>query len=110
MTLDADVLRGEVHCLLQQLLDGADFEGAAELRAQVSYTRVVGGTSSMLGLEVDPSASASSCPDGAAPLQGIAREPDGTPLGLVVPWVADGYLAALESAWVTEEPRRGASG
>jgi hypothetical protein len=99
-----DALHGDVHALPRRLLEGADFEGAAQLLAQVPHTRVLGGIPSMLDLEVDSSVPASSCPDGPLPVQGVAEEPDGTPLGLVFAWVSHGYIAALESAWVTDEP------
>jgi hypothetical protein len=102
--IDAQALHADIQALLRRLLEEADFKGAAELRAQIPHTRVLGGIPSMLDLEVEPSFPASSCPDGPFPIQGVAEDPDGTPLGFVLGWVKDGYLAALESAWVTDEP------
>jgi hypothetical protein len=96
--------REDVRVLLARMLEGATSEGAVELREQISRTNVTGGIPSMLDLEVDPSAP---CGDGPIPVRAVVEEPDGTPVGFVLVWAAGGYLAGLESAWVTDEPPQG---
>jgi hypothetical protein len=93
-----------VRALLGRLLEDATFDGAAELLAQVPHTRVLGGELSLLDLDVDPAALRAVCPDGPIPIQGVAEEPDGSPLGFVLVWVRTGYIGGLECAWVTDEP------
>jgi hypothetical protein len=44
--------------------------------------------------------------DGELPAGSEVRDPAGAHVGEVIVWVKDGYLSALEYAWVTDEPPR----
>lgn len=89
----------------------ADFPGAARLRAQIPHARVVAVWSPGLpsvDLAVDaPSAGADAAhevADGEIPAGSEVRDPAGRYVGEVIVWVEDGWLSALEYAWVTDEP------
>jgi hypothetical protein len=89
--------------LLLHILDGASFEGADALRAQVSLAHVAGGIATFLGLAVAAGATASTFRAGPIPGRAFVEGTDGEPEGEVLVWVTGGYLSGLEFAWFTDE-------
>lgn len=87
-----------------------DFPGAAQLRAQIPHTQVVAVWSRGLpsvDLDVsDVDVDRATVADGEIPAGSEVRDPSGEYLGEILVWVEDGYLSALEYAWVTDEPPR----
>ena len=88
--------------LLVRLLD-ENFEGAAELREQVSSALVTGGDATWLDLKVDPAAPTAACGDGPIPVDAWACDPAGNPIGALLVWVDGGRLSAIEYGWVTDD-------
>ena len=80
---------------------------AAELRAQLPFTTVLGtwvAGSASLNLSVAAEAVPEPLPDGPVPGEVWAHAEDGTTLGTVLLWVVDGVLSAVEYGWVTDDP------
>jgi hypothetical protein len=85
----------------------ADFEGAAQLRAQVPHTQVVAvWTEGLPSVDLSVPATVAKAPvaDGEIPAGSEVRDAAGEYLGEVLIWVGGGYLSAVEYAWVTDEP------
>ena len=94
--------RNEREVLLKMLSE--PFLGAPELRAQVEHVFGVGGTSpTWLGFEVDPVVERSPCTQSRVPGNAWVFDDKGETIGMVLVWVDDGWLSALEYGWVTDE-------
>jgi hypothetical protein len=89
--------------LLLHILDGASFEGAEALGAQVPLARVTAGITTFLDLAVAGEAPASAFRHGPIPGRAFIEDADGEYEGEVLVWVADGYLSGLEFASVMDE-------
>lgn len=84
----------------------AGFEGADRLRAQLPRCRVVAiwaAGQPSVDLAVPGTVAAARIPDGVLPSGAEVRDSAGRYLGEVLVWVENGYLSALEYAWVTDE-------
>ncbi len=85
----------------------ADFVGAVELRAQLPHAQVVAvwvaGLPSV-DIAVPGTVAKAPVPDGEIPAGSEVRDRAGEYLGEILVWVTDGYLSALEYAWVTDDP------
>lgn len=91
---------------LVEFLLRPDFPGVKELRKQLVATTVLGSVdpeSVSLNLHVDQGATASTAPDGPVPGRVWAYAEDGSALGTLLLWVADGFLSAVEYGWVTDD-------
>jgi hypothetical protein len=104
-------LRARERQVLEVLLRG-DFAGAGELRAQLASTTVFAqDPQTFLNLQVDrQNAAASPIANGPIPVRALVGQ-DRAVEGELLVWVEDGFLSALEFAWVTDEmpaalPRR----
>ncbi len=84
-----------------------NFAGADELRAQIPYCQVTGtwveGLPSV-DLTVTGSIGKASVVDGEIPTASEVRNDAGEYIGEITVWVANGYLSAIEYAWVTDNP------
>ena len=83
------------------LMLSREFEGVAELRAQVSHTRVISQCDCgcpTIDLLVTGEAPASDAPtrNDRTPYEGVAADASGEPVGDVMLFLADGYLRCLE--------------
>jgi hypothetical protein len=84
---------------IYRILNGATFDGAAELRAQIPETQVAGSSNTTwLDLRVSESAPRSRFREGHIPVRAVV--PD---VGEFLLWVEDGCLSALEYAWYTDD-------
>lgn len=80
-----------------------DFDGAVELRDQVSSAVVTGETfPTWLDLQVDGDVRASNLGDGPIPVSAWACDDAGDEIGTLLVWVTDGRLSAVEYGWVTD--------
>jgi hypothetical protein len=86
----------------------ADFVGVAELRGQLSVARVADGWkpegSPSFDIWLPPDVQRSSCRGQLAPIEAHVVSTDGSYLGEIMLWLADGKLSALEYSWVTDDP------
>lgn len=86
-----------------------NFKGAAELREQARIARVSGNWepegSPSFDIWVPPDAKHSSAAGHLAPVDTRVVGADGSYLGEIMLWLADGKLSALEYSWVTDTPR-----
>jgi hypothetical protein len=100
-----DAVLDQVREVTLRVLREAPFRGQTELLAQVPLLQIDGGPITFLGLVVDRSAAPrSDFGDGPAPgFAGVFGE-DAAPMGTLLLWIKDGYLSALEYAWLTDEP------
>jgi hypothetical protein len=83
--------------LLESLLD-SEFEGVAELRAQVEHATASSGCEcgcGLIDLSVPPDLPASSAA-GPVPVEGTVLDGDGGPIGGILLFVEEGRLAGLE--------------
>jgi hypothetical protein len=84
-----------------------DFPGAEQLRAQVPSARVIAvwveGLPSV-DLEVPATVDRAPVADGPIPNGSEVRDDAGEYVGEVIVWATDGYLSAIEYAWVTDDP------
>ena len=97
-----DIVR--IQELLVAVIDAVDFPGKQELLAQVPYVRVSGGPITFLELVVDHAAVAPSpFQRGPVPGQCWVYESNDA-VGPMIAWVNEGFLCALEFAWVTDDP------
>jgi hypothetical protein len=95
-------LEGQARLLISKVVSHGEFTGQAELIAQVPFLTIVGGPVTFLDLAVDRSKAAPSLFQNA-PTPGNAWAVEGdNPLGVILVWVTDGYLSALEFGWVTD--------
>lgn len=89
--------------LLELMLGAAEFPGAKDLRLQIPRVQVVGGIPTQLVLAVRGGSPSTAFADGPTPMIGVAYQRDGTPIGHLSIWVADGKLSGLELGWVTDD-------
>ncbi|MEV6070630.1 hypothetical protein AB0L82_29140 [Nocardia sp. NPDC052001] len=90
--------------MLSKILSG-DFDGAAELRAQLPVSRVVatwGIGSPSVDLETSSDVAAADVVDGLLPVGAEVRDESGVYVGEILIWVTGGYLSAIEFTWVTD--------
>lgn len=92
---------------LLRILEAASFKGAAELRTQAGEAIVVGGPPTLLRLSVQGSSPVATLPDGPIPVEAHVHASDGIFEGEILVWVKNGYLSALEFAWVRNEDPTG---
>lgn len=90
--------------LIRRLIEQQEFDGKAELLAQVRSVQVVDGPLTFINLVVDPAAESSRFQSRVLPGQTWVIAEDGTTIGSLFLWVDHGYISALEYAWVTEDP------
>ena len=96
--------RDRVRQLVRALLDGAaDFEGRAELLAQVDFVDA-SGSPTWVNLTVRPGIPAAPVIANPVPGRCWAHDDMGQPIATLVLWTADGWLSDLEIGWVTEDP------
>lgn len=84
-----------------------EFPGAAELRAQVGFARVVArwaAGSASVDLEVLEGAPRSPAAAGVIPVDATVVDESGSLFGEILLWATDGYLSAIEYAWYGDEP------
>ncbi len=101
--LDSPDVESNVRDLIRWVISGAGFAGQPELLAQVDVVTVAGGPITMLDLNVPRSAPLSTCPDGPLPTPAFVHDCSGQPVGELLVWVSEGYLAGLEFAWWTDQ-------
>lgn len=93
--------------VLRHLLS-ADVEGVEPLRQQAEVASVEGswtaGDGPSIDLVVPASAPAASLADGLVPIEADVVGQNGEYAGELLLWLQDGRLAAIEYAWVTDEP------
>lgn len=80
-----------------------DFEGKAELLAQVDHLEA-SGSPSWIKLTVSLGPPASPVRAKPIPSNCWAYDEAGHPIGSLVLWATDGWLSDLEVGWVTDEP------
>lgn len=85
--------------LLSVSLDSAEV-----LREQVMQASVVGSVGPSIDVSVDSSAPRALLPDGPLPITADVVDVGDQYIGELLVWLKDGQLAALEYAWVTNEP------
>jgi hypothetical protein len=93
-----------VRRLLVEVIGAQDFDGKAELLAQVPSVEVVGGPLTFLELAVAHTALESPFEQGPVPGQTWVVNEVGTPIGTLLVWVDGGCISGLEYGWVTDEP------
>jgi hypothetical protein len=103
--MDDHALVSRVQQVINCVLSEAPFPGQSELLAQVPFLQIDGGLITFLRLSVDRSAAPRSDFDrGHTPGFAGVFGSDGAPVGMVMVWVKDGYISALEYAWVSDDP------
>jgi hypothetical protein len=91
--------------LVRTILEQApEFDGQAELLAQVPSIEIAGGPITMLDLVVDRSLPPALVAGGPVPGRCWAWAADGTPIGTLLVWAPDGYINTLEYGWITDDP------
>ena len=103
LTRDRDLSADERGAAAYVLGDPRLPEGAA-LLAQLDAARVTGGLPRFLDLRVPSTVARTHASDGPLPGRAIVRDAAGDLVGEILVWMKDGYLSALEFAWVTDEP------
>jgi hypothetical protein len=92
---------------LEALLS-VDFAGVAELRAQVSLARFAAaeptGREPSFNVTIPKDAPRSAFPGNLAPIAAYVYDSEQGYTGEFLIWIAHGYLAGVEYAWVTDEP------
>lgn len=95
--------------VIEHLLS-APFDGAAELRHQLTVARVRGNWkpegSPSFDIAVPANSPKARIGDGAAPVNAYVTNEEGSYSGELILWIANGKLAGLEYAWVTDSPPR----
>ena len=95
----------KVQELIAHILSEASFDGQAQLIAQIPYLRIREGPVTFLRLVADRCAAPRSAFErGPVPGSAWVFGADGSPIGTMLLWVDDGYISALEYAWVTDDP------
>ena len=90
--------------LVAKVIGEATFDGHDELRNQVPHLKVVGGPITFLELAVDRSAvKAAPIDSRRVPGQAWVSDAYGESLGTLIVWIDDGYISALEYAWLTDD-------
>ena len=77
--------------------------GAGALLAQLPAARVVSGPVTFLDLAVPADAPRADLPDGPLPVGAYVEGAEGRYIGEILVWIEDGWLSALEYAWVTDD-------
>ena len=84
------------------------FTGAAELRDQLAFARVVEDWkpegSPSFDISAPAGAGTAQISDGVAPVNAYVTDEDGAYIGELILWIGNGKLAGLEYAWVTDSP------
>ena len=84
------------------------FAGAAELREQLAFARVVEDWnpegSPSFDISVPAGAGTAQISDGVAPVNAYVTNEEGAYIGELILWIGNGKLAGLEYAWVTDSP------
>ena len=92
-----------IACLLS-----VNFNGAAELREQLAFARVVENWkpegSASFDISVPGGAGTAQVSDGVAPVYAYVTDEQGVYLGELILWIGNGKLTGLEYAWVTDSP------
>jgi hypothetical protein len=107
MTATLDEMSAQVELLLQQMLHedhGWSIGGIEQMRSQIPGIRVIGGTVTMLSVRPAISSPRAPIADGHLPLHTSVLAQEGHDIGLLMIWMADGYISALEYGWYTDEP------
>lgn len=103
--MDDHAQLSQVQQIVTCVLSEAPFPGQSALLAQVPFLQIDGGPITFLRLTVDRSrASRADFDHGHTPGFAGVLGKDGTPVGTVMVWVNDGYISALEYAWVNDDP------
>ena len=103
--MDDHTLLAQVQQVIAAVLSEAPFPGQLALLAQVPFLKIDGGPITFLKLAVDRSrAPRADFDHGHTPGFAWVFGKDGAPAGTVMVWVLDGYVSALEYAWVTDDP------
>ncbi|MGZ9930418.1 hypothetical protein ACXNSR_11050 [Streptomyces sp. NC-S4] len=95
--------------MLDLILD-REFPGAAELRAQIDFVRVVaqwGVGSPSVDLEVLEGTPRSPGVTGVLPVDATVKDEDGSLFGEIIVWATEGHLSAIEYVWYGDEPPTG---
>jgi hypothetical protein len=84
------------------------FNGAAELREQLAFARVVENWkpegSASFDISVPAGVGTAQNIDGVAPVNAYVTDEEGAYVGELILWIENGKLAGLEYAWVTDSP------
>jgi hypothetical protein len=100
-----EALADQVRAIVTAVIAAEEFDGKAELLAQVPRLRVVGGPITFLNLAVsDPSVPRSVLDHGPVPGQSWVHDEEGAAIGGLLVWVDEGLISALEYFWTTDEP------
>jgi hypothetical protein len=93
--------------VIAHLLSAA-FPGAAELREQLAFARVVEDWkpegSPSFDIFVPAGAGTAQISDGVAPVNAYVTDEEGAYIGELILWIGNGKLTGLEYAWVTDTP------
>jgi hypothetical protein len=92
---------------LETLLS-VDFPGVAELRAQIPLARLAAaettGWEPSFNVTVPKAAPPSAFSGNLAPIEAYVYDANQEYTGEFLIWIAHGYLAGVEYAWITDEP------
>jgi hypothetical protein len=95
----------KIRQLVVHILSEVSFAGQAQLSAQVPYLRIGEGPITFIRFVIDRSiAPRSTFERGPVPGHAWVLAAGGSPIGTMLVWVDDGYISALEYAWVSDEP------
>ena len=97
-------LTDQEKAILLLMLKSAD---ETALLAQLPYvivTRHWVGDLPSVDLSVNSEAPKADVPDGPMRVQGDVMDEEGEPIGLILLWVTNGALSAMEFAWYTDDP------
>jgi hypothetical protein len=103
--VDDRALLSQVQQVISRVLSEVPFPGQSALLAQIPFLQIEGGPITFLTVAVDRDrAPRADFEHGHTPgFAGVFGQ-DGAPVGTVMVWVKDGYISALEYAWVTDDP------
>jgi hypothetical protein len=101
---DSDALTQQTRNILVWVLGQADFPGVEELRTQAAKIGVCGGPVTMLALQVPGESAPSEFTAGPIPFSVSVTDAAEQVIGELLLWIEDGYLSALEYAWLSDEP------
>jgi hypothetical protein len=90
-----------------EILLSVDFAGVAELRAQIPLARFAAARTSgrepSFNVSIPQDAPRSPFQGNLAPISAYVHDSDQEYTGEFLVWIANGYLAGVEYAWVTDE-------
>lgn len=99
-------LTSKERAVAEQILQ-LDFPGAAELRHQLDWVRVValwGSNSASVDLRVTNDTAPAPISDGVVPVTCTVIDEGGELIGEIILWTETGMLSGLEYAWYGDEP------